>query len=472
VADGTINGLNTLMITKLGEKDVISDKTSRALFIEKMGVSEGIKELRVIRGKGIVDEFRKGLPQEQPVDDMDLAVLASGKPSIKTLDNGNGNASLRAVLPFIAMKNFRGNKCLECHGVEEGSVLGAASITIDIKDDLATIHWINTWIWIGQVILQVVLFVAVGAIVRRLLKQLGGEPHYASAIARRIATGDLSGAIDTRPNDHTSLLAEMKTMRDNLARIVGEVRAGTDTITTASREIAGGNQDLSSRTEQQASSLEETAASMEEMASKVRKNLDHARTANQLAESASDVAQKGGAVIGQVVQTMDSINASSKQVFDIIGVIDSIAFQTNILALNAAVEAARAGEQGRGFAVVATEVRNLAQRSASAAKEIKNLIGTSVQSVDDGCKLVHQAGATMDEIVVSVRRVTAIMAEITVDDQEQTVGIDQINQAIGQMDQMTQQNAALVEEAAAAAISLEEQARNLSHLVSAFKLDH
>jgi len=470
VADGTINGLNTLMVTKAGDNDVINDTVSRALFIQKMGTSEGIKELRIVRGKGVVDEFGDGLPQERAVDNLDANVLASGKTQVKVMGDGDGDARLRTVVPFIAMKNFRGTNCLKCHGVPEGSALGVASITIDIQDDLATIRRINTGMWIGQGILQIILFLAVSQIVSRLLKQLGGEPNYAASIAKRIATGDLSGAIDTKQNDNTSLLAEMKIMRDNLAQIVSEVRTGTETIATASREIASGNQDLSSRTEQQASSLEETAASMEEMASTVRKNLEHARTANQLAESASDVAIKGGAVIAQVVQTMDSINASSKQVFDIIGVIDSIAFQTNILALNAAVEAARAGEQGRGFAVVATEVRNLAQRSASAAKEIKSLIGASVQTVDDGCKLVEQAGSTMDEIVVSVRRVTAIMAEIAQDDQEQNVGINEINQAIKQMDQMTQQNAALVEEAAAAAMSLEEQAGNLTHLVSTFTL--
>jgi methyl-accepting chemotaxis protein len=249
------------------------------------------------------------------------------------------------------------------------------------------------------------------------------------------------------------------------------VRTGTDTIAAASSQIASGNLELSSRTEQQAGSLEETASSMEEMTSTVKQNADNARQANQLAISASEVAVKGGAVVSQVVDTMDSINASSKKIVDIIGVIDGIAFQTNILALNAAVEAARAGEQGRGFAVVASEVRNLAQRSAAAAKEIKILIGDSVEKVDIGAKLVDQAGSTMQAVVESIKSVTDIMGEITAASQEQTSGIDQINQAITQMDQVTQQNAALVEEAAAAAGALQDQAGSLAQVVSVFTMN-
>jgi methyl-accepting chemotaxis protein len=355
--------------------------------------------------------------------------------------------------------------------VGEGSVLGAASIAIDIKDDLATIKRVNTSIWIGQGVLQIILFFTIRFIVRSLLKQLGGEPNYAASIARKIATGDLTGAIDTKANDQTSLLAEMKTMRDNLARIVNDVRTGTDAVATASREIANGNMDLSARTERQASSLEETASSMEELTSTVKQNADSARQANQLATSASDTALRGGAAVSQVVETMGSINESAKKIVDIISVIDGIAFQTNILALNAAVEAARAGEQGRGFAVVATEVRNLAQRSAAAAKEIKALIGDSVEKVDVGSRLVQQAGATMDEVVESIKRVTNIMAEISASSLEQSRGIEQVNQAIMEMDDVTQQNAALVEQAAAAAGSMQDQAADLNEVVSMFMID-
>jgi methyl-accepting chemotaxis protein len=306
---------------------------------------------------------------------------------------------------------------------------------------------------------------------RGLTRQLGGEPVYASAIAGRIAAGDLTVDVDLRKGDNDSMLFAMKTMRDSLSSIVGQVRAGTDTIATASSQIAAGNLDLSSRTEEQASSLEETASSMEELTSTVQQNASNARQANQFAASASEVAERGGMVVSQVVDTMASINGSSKKIADIIGVIDSIAFQTNILALNAAVEAARAGEQGRGFAVVASEVRTLAQRSAAAAKEIKLLIDDSVSKVDAGAKLVDNAGTTMDEIVTSVRRVTDIMGEIAAASQEQTSGIEQINMAVTQMDQVTQQNASLVEEAAAAAESLQEQAGKLAQLVSVFKLD-
>ena len=318
------------------------------------------------------------------------------------------------------------------------------------------------------------LLAGIGAaliITRGLLRKLGGEPDYAATIAARIASGDLASPINTSSNDRSSLLMEMKAMRDSLVNIVGQVRHGTDTIATASREIAAGNHDLSARTEQQASSLEKTASSMEQLTATVKQNADNAREANQLAVSASDVARRGGDVVAQVVDTMGSINESARKIVDIISVIDGIAFQTNILALNAAVEAARAGEQGRGFAVVAAEVRNLAQRSAAAAKEIKLLIGNSVDKVEIGSKLVGQAGDTMGEVVASVKRVTDIMAEITNASVEQSAGIEQVNRAIIEMDGVTQQNAALVEQASAAANSLQQQATELAQVVSVFQLD-
>ena len=292
------------------------------------------------------------------------------------------------------------------------------------------------------------------------------------SIARTVASGDLTSRIEVRSSDETGqLLQALKEMNASLVNIVSEVRTGTDTIAAASGQIADGNLDLSSRTEQQASSLEETASSMERLTGTVKQNADNARQANQLAASASEVAVKGGSVVSQVIDTMGSINASSRKIVDIIGVIDGIAFQTNILALNAAVEAARAGEQGRGFAVVAAEVRNLAQRSAAAAKEIKTLIGDSVEKVAVGSKLVSEAGITMDEVVASVKRVTDIMGEITAASQEQSTGIEQVNSAIAKMDAVTQQNAALVEQAAAAAESMQNQAGNLARVVSVFKLD-
>ncbi|MGO4378407.1 methyl-accepting chemotaxis protein [Pseudoduganella sp. RAF19] len=292
-------------------------------------------------------------------------------------------------------------------------------------------------------------------------------------IAESVASGDLTQHIEVNSHDETGkLLAALRDMNNSLSGIVSNVRVATDSIATASAEIATGNMDLSSRTEQQASSLEETASSMEELTSTVRQNADNARQANQLAGSASEVAQRGGTVVAQVVDKMGAINESAYKIVEIIGVIDGIAFQTNILALNAAVEAARAGEQGRGFAVVASEVRNLAQRSASAAKEIKHLIDNSVSQVEEGSRLVDQAGSTMTEVVSSVQRVSDIINEISAASGEQSAGIEQINEAVVQMDTVTQQNAALVEEAAAAAGALQDQAESLKQAVSVFRLNN
>jgi methyl-accepting chemotaxis protein len=313
-----------------------------------------------------------------------------------------------------------------------------------------------------------VLSVAVGCLATR---SITGPLNEAVAVATHVAEGDLTSQIDASCSDETGqMMLALRNMNDGLIKIVTEVRSGTEAITTASAEIASGNLDLSTRTEEQAASLGRTASSMRELTDTVRQNADNAHQANQLAAQASEVALRGGSVVSLVVKTMGSITASSKKIADIIGVIDGIAFQTNILALNAAVEAARAGEQGRGFAVVATEVRNLAQRSAAAAREIKSLIGDSVDKVQEGSALVEQAGVTMEEVVASVRRVTDIMAEITAASQEQSAGIAQVNVAIVEMDQTTQQNAALVEQAAAAAESMQDQAASLKRVVSVFKL--
>ena len=311
-----------------------------------------------------------------------------------------------------------------------------------------------------------------GAVTLWLGKSITVPLHKALELAETAAAGDLRGTVGATSKDETGqLLKALIGMNSSLTKIVSEVRHSTNTICDASKEIARGNLDLSSRTEEQASSLEETASAMEQLTSTVKQNADNAKQANGLAVTASEVAMKGGAVVSQVVDTMGSINDSSKKIVDIISVIDGIAFQTNILALNAAVEAARAGEQGRGFAVVAAEVRNLAQRSAAAAKEIKALIGDSVEKVDAGAKLVDQAGATMDDIVASVKRVSDIIAEISVASAEQTTGIEQINIAIMQMDQVTQRNAALVEEAAAAADAMQQQGDVLADTVSVFKIN-
>jgi methyl-accepting chemotaxis protein len=307
-------------------------------------------------------------------------------------------------------------------------------------------------------------------ITRRLLAQLGGEPAAAAQVARAVAAGNLSTPIHVRAGDSTSLMARLQHMQASLSEVVATVRQGSERVAQASDEIAQGNQELSDRTDQQASALQQTAASMSQLGGTVRQNADNARQADELAKSATTVAKQGGEVVGRVVQTMHGINESSRRIGDIIGVIDGIAFQTNILALNAAVEAARAGEQGRGFAVVASEVRSLAHRSAEAAREIKGLIATSVQRVEDGSKLVDEAGRTMTEVVSSIARVTALMTNISAASHEQSTGVNQVSGAVMQMDNATQQNAALVQQSAAAAGSLREQAQDLVNVVAAFKL--
>jgi methyl-accepting chemotaxis protein len=321
------------------------------------------------------------------------------------------------------------------------------------------------------VLLLIAVLSAIGLVIARgLVRQLGGEPGYATDVARSISAGDLSVAVTLKSDDRASMLKAVEEMRYSLAGIVDRVRNGSDSVATASTQIAQGNLDLSQRTEQQASALQETAASMEQLSATVRQNADNALQANELARGASTVAAEGGTVVGQVVETMRGINDSSKRIADIIGVIDGIAFQTNILALNAAVEAARAGEQGRGFAVVAAEVRSLASRSAAAAKEIKALIDDSVGRVEQGSALADRAGETMTGVVNAIRRVTDIVAEISAASSQQSQGVGQIGQAITQMDQTTQQNAALVEESAAAADSLKQQALQLVETVAVFKL--
>jgi methyl-accepting chemotaxis protein len=382
-----------------------------------------------------------------------LAVKASG-----TIDEANQMIDTKMVPALDAYVDSV--KDVLAH-YENEVKLADESITADYQSGRITM------------IIGALIAILLGAIIAwRLTSGITRPLREALSLAESVADGDLT-ARNSSPatlDEPGLLLSALRSMQENLARTVTQIRMGTDTIATASSEIASGNLDLSSRTEQQASSLEETASSMEELTSTVKQNADNSRQANQLAVAASTVAVKGGAVVSQVVDTMGAINGSAKKIVDIIGVIDGIAFQTNILALNAAVEAARAGEQGRGFAVVATEVRNLAQRSAAAAKEIKALIGDSVEKVDAGSKLVAEAGTTMDEIVDGVKRVADIMAEITAASQEQSDGIEQVNQAVSQMDQVTQQNAALVEEAAAAAESLQDQAKNLAQAVSVFRV--
>ena len=338
-------------------------------------------------------------------------------------------------------------------------------------DTEAQVAGLTVAIWALSIIALVAGVSTAAWIIRNLSRQLGGEPDAAADLARAVAQGDLTARVDLRSGDSTSLMAHLREMQASLVNVVSNVRQNSESVASASSQISQGNNDLSQRTEEQASALEETAASMEQLGVTVKQNADNARQANQLALNASTVAIQGGEVVSQVVDTMKGINDSSKKIADIIGVIDGIAFQTNILALNAAVEAARAGEQGRGFAVVASEVRSLASRSAEAAKEIKSLIGASVERVEQGTALVDQAGVTMKEVVHSIKRVTDIMGEISAASVEQSAGVSQVAEAVSQMDQVTQQNAALVEESAAAAESLKGQAQALVQTVAVFRLD-
>ena len=428
----------------------------------------GIKEARAAVGKAL-DKYEK----ENLSDEQDKALLAADRAVLERYDALRGKVlalskageldAARELLltnqPIIkelvdAFAAHHGyNEKLANMGAAEGSATAASA----------------RWISISVALAVIVLVAGMGLLLaRRIVASLTS----AVGVAHTIAGGDLSVQISATSKDEVGqLMTALADMSGSLVRIVSEVRSGTETIGTASSEIAAGNLDLSARTEQQAGSLEETASAMEELTATVRQNADNARQARQMAVSASDKAARGGDVMNDVIRTMQAIDSSSNKIVDIIGVIDGIAFQTNILALNAAVEAARAGEQGRGFAVVATEVRNLAQRSSQAAKEIKALISDSVEQVGQGGKLVQQAGAAMTEVVDTVRGVTDVVSEISAASIEQSTGIEEINRAITQMDEVTQQNAALVEQAAAASQSLQEQAAKLAEVVSVFKLE-
>ncbi|MDE2417969.1 MAG: MCP four helix bundle domain-containing protein [Burkholderiales bacterium] len=399
---------------------------------------------------------------------VDAARIASVEPSDRVVDMAmNGQKSL-AVATLLSEANPAIVKFQQA--VDEALVLQVEIDQAQFRQSDASYKFTRTVLIIADVLVIALAGVLGWLVTRSITRQLGGEPGAAAELAHRVSLGDMTAHVDLASGDTSSLMAQLKVMQEGLVKVVSTVRTGSESVATASAEIAQGNHDLSARTEQQASALEETAASMEELGSTVKQNADAARQANQLAQSASSVAIQGGEVVAQVVDTMKGINESSRKISDIISVIDGIAFQTNILALNAAVEAARAGEQGRGFAVVASEVRSLAGRSAEAAKEIKALIGASVERVEQGTALVDKAGATMTEVVSAIRRVTDIMGEISAASSEQSLGVAQVGEAVGQMDQTTQQNAALVEQMAAAASSLKSQANELVQVVASFKL--
>ena len=457
--NATMAGLTGMMVTgTVGQRDVFLDQ------IKQLG---SIRDVRVLRGENVSKLFGPGNAKSEATPDaLESQVLQSGKETIEVEHDQTGEF-LRAVRPVIALKNSLGKDCTACHMVPEGTVLGAVSMKVSLDKVNAGLADQRLKSILAAILTSIPVLLLIYPFIRKVVTR---PLEQGVRVARGIAAGDLSQTIAVDSNNEVGELQRaLQEMNQGLIRIVNQVRVGTDTIFSESRDIASGNLDLSQRTEAQASTLESTASSMQSLTEAVNQTADDARRANQLAQSASEVAVRGGAVVSQVVHTMESINHSSRRIVDIISVIDGIAFQTNILALNAAVEAARAGEQGRGFAVVASEVRSLAQRSAEAAKEIKKLIDDSVSKVDAGGTLVHQAGATMTEIVDSIRHVTDIMGNIANASTAQTEGIARVNDAVTEMNHATQQNAALVEQAAAAAQSLQDQAAQLEDVVSTFK---
>ena len=433
-----------------GDKKRLDEATDKAGVMRKT-----IASIKAIPGKGDVGDNLGKLFEAYFAASNDTAQMFLGT---KTGDQGAAVASMQGAQKALEanLKTMRDSARSQFDAGLSGAHGGVSN---SLYATLASALLVVVGLGVGS-------YFVIGSVWR----QLGGEPEYARDVMRRIAAGDLSQNIKVQPGATNSLLAAVRDMSGGLAAIVGEVRSGSSRMRSAAQEIASGNQDLSERTEMQAASLERTTARMHQLTETVQSNASNAHQASDLASSASKVASRGGAVVSQVVSTMNEINASSKKISDIIGVIDGIAFQTNILALNAAVEAARAGEQGRGFAVVAGEVRNLAQRSAGAAREIKALIGTSVDKIEAGSKLVRHAGSTMSEIVESVERVATIISEITAAAAEQSQGIVEVNGDVSQLDEMTQRNAALVEEAAAAAASMEQQSEGLESAVAVFRL--
>lgn len=498
VGDGAINGLNTLMLTKAGKDEVISDKKSRALFIEKMGKSENIKEMRIIRGKGIDDEFDGGLPQEQIVDDMDRSVLASGKIEHKRIINRNGESQLRTVMPFIATKNYRSINCLECHGVEDGATIGAASIIIDINADVSMIKTINLWLWIGLGVLQIVLFFVIGLIVRKLLKQLGGEPAYVIDIVKQIARGDLTGKIATRSGDESSLLAAMKQMQGGLRDMIGGTLRTAEMVALSARQLVVSSHQVLSASDRQGDATSSMAASVEEMTVCIGQIADNASGAQKHASETGDLAKTGSRDVREVVAEMSQISGAvamsstvitslgekSHQISNIVQVIKEIADQTNLLALNAAIEAARAGEQGRGFAVVADEVRKLAERTTLSTREIAAMIQAIQSGTDDavegmskgsslvkeGVRMVEHAGSSMEQIQAGVDRVLASVGDISASLMEQRTTSDLIARDIEGVSRLTEETNAILQEVAASATQLEQLASSLKHSVEQFSL--
>ncbi|MBC3877332.1 MCP four helix bundle domain-containing protein [Undibacterium sp. FT79W] len=474
----TTNYVNVNVVPSLIDLNLIKSGTAqnRILSWQWLAASDPAKKAELQKKideaeSGVLKAFDK-YEKDDISNDKDRSMLSDDRKAFevyrqirnKAIEIGNG-AGAEEARAYLFSQQTDANKVAK---LVDDHIDYNVQIGINSAEEAKKVQ--NSAIWMSLAIGAIAL-AAIGLMGIRLARNISSSLNSAIDIAERVAAGDLTQVIEVKGTDEVAkLMISLKNMSSSLEHICTEIRHSTDSIATASGEIASGNMDLSSRTEQQAGALEETASSMEELTSTVKQNSDNARQANVLASTATTLAVEGGNVVGQVVHTMGEINESARKIVDIISVIDGIAFQTNILALNAAVEAARAGEQGRGFAVVASEVRNLAQRSASAAKEIKALIDNSVEKVDAGSRLVDKAGNTMSEIVTGIHKVSDVVSEISSASSEQSAGIEQINQAVVHMDETTQQNAALVEEAAAAASALQDQAEKLTELVSFFKL--